>query len=143
MLAEWAKAAVPGAGPSGVGGDHKGWVTVDMLKRPQKYRPSPVGRLIALGGSAKTYTMRPGTYDDTPNSAFRQAVSRVRKAIADAVADQMLASRLLSEPAGGRSDANPSRFGLLLSPHEIIIRASADGPEIAPLALGAAITHQD
>jgi hypothetical protein len=143
VLAEWAKAAVPGAGPNGVGDDHKGWITANMLRRPLSYQPSPIERVIALGGSAKTYAMRPGPNDDPPNSAFRQAVSRVRTKIAARVADHGLANRLLSAPAGGRSDANPSRFGLLLSPHEIVIRDSADGPEIMPFALGAAVAHQE
>jgi hypothetical protein len=31
VLAEWAKAAVASAGPNGVGDDHKGWITIDML----------------------------------------------------------------------------------------------------------------
>jgi hypothetical protein len=133
VLAEWAKAAVPGAGPNGVGAGHRGWITVDMLKRPQGYRPGPIDRVLALGGSRDLYTKQP---DKTANGAFRQAVSRVRKRIAANVADQVLANRLLSEPSGGRSDSNPSRFGLLLSPHEIIIRMSADGPELPlPLAL--------
>jgi CRISPR-associated protein (TIGR02584 family) len=143
VLAEWAKRAVPGAGPNGVGGNHKGWITVDMLKRPQSYRPSPIDRVVALGGNAKTYARAPNANDKTANSAFRQAVSRVRKAIAGAVADQVLANRLLSEPSGGRSDGNPSRFGLLLSPHEIVIRASEDGPEIAPFAFTASPTFAD
>jgi hypothetical protein len=103
-----------------------------MLRRPQAYRPSPVGRVIELGGNRRTYT--PVGRDKTANSAFRQAVSRVRRAVAGAVAEQVLANRLLAEPSGGRSDDNPSRFGLLLSPHEIVIRASEDGPEIAPFA---------
>jgi CRISPR-associated protein (TIGR02584 family) len=135
VLAEWAKAAVPGAGPNGVGPEHRGWITIDMLRRPQAYRPSPVGRVIELGGSRRTYTTV--GHDKTANSAFGQAVSRVRRAIAAAVVEQVLANRLLAEPSGGRSDDNPSRFGLLLSPHEIVIRASEVGPEIAPLALAA------
>jgi hypothetical protein len=36
----------------------------------------------------------------------------LRKAIAGAVADQVLANRLLSEPLRGRSDANRSRSAL-------------------------------
>jgi CRISPR-associated protein (TIGR02584 family) len=141
VLAEWAKAGVPGAGPNGVGPEHRGWITVDMLRRPQAYQPSPVGRVIELGGNRKTYT--PVGRDKTANSAFRQAVSRVRRAIAGAVAEQVLANRLLAEPSGGRSDDNPSRFGLLLSPHEIVIRASEGGPEIAPFAFAAHSTDTD
>jgi hypothetical protein len=137
VLAEWAKAAVAGAGPNGVGADQRGWITVDMLRRPQNYRPSPIERVVALGGSPRTYARAPGADDKTANSAFRQAVSRVRTAIAGAVADQVLANRLLSAPSGGRGGDNPSRFGLLLSPHEIVIRAREDGPEIAPFALTA------
>jgi CRISPR-associated protein (TIGR02584 family) len=137
VLAEWAKAAVAGAGPNGVGADHRGWITVDMLRRPQCYQPSPIARVIALGGSPKTYTKSPSADDKTANSAFRQAVSRVHTAIAGAVADQVLANRLLSEASGGRGADNPSRFGLLLSPHEIVIRAHEDGPEIPPFALSA------
>ncbi len=135
VLAEWAKTGVLGAGPNGVGPEHRGWITVDMLRRPQAYRPSPVGRVIELGGTRSTYTL--AGRDKTANSAFRQAVSRVRRAIAGAVAEQVLANRLLAEPSGGRSDDNPSRFGLLLSPHEIAIRASEEGPEIAPFAFAA------
>ena len=143
VLAEWAKAAMPGAGPSGVGAEHRGWITVDMLRRPQAYRRNPIDRAVALGGNPKTYVRTPRANDKTANSAFRQAVSRVRKAIAAHVADQVLANRLLAEPSGGRSDGNPSRFGLLLSPHEIVIRASEDGPEIAPFAFTAAGAYAD
>jgi hypothetical protein len=88
VLAEWAKAAVPGAGPDGVGGDHKGWITLDMLKRPQNYQRSPIERVIALGGNTKTYVRKPNPDDGTPNSAFGQAVSRLRKKIAGSVAEQ-------------------------------------------------------
>jgi CRISPR-associated protein (TIGR02584 family) len=143
VLAEWAKAAVPGAGPNGAGDDHRGWITIDMLKRPQIYRPSPVQRVVALGGNPKTYVRNPSLNDESPNSAFRQAVSRVRKRIAEAVVDQVLANRLLSEPLGGRSGDNPSRFGLLLSPHEIVIRASEEAPEIAPFAFTAHVADGD
>jgi CRISPR-associated protein (TIGR02584 family) len=135
VLAEWAKAGVAGAGPNGVGPEHRGWITVGMLRRPQACRPSPVGRVIELGGNRSTYTLV--GRDKTANSAFRQAVSRVRRAIAGAVAEPVLANRLLAEPSGGRSDENPSRFGLLLSAHEIVIRASEDEPEIAPFAFAA------
>jgi CRISPR-associated protein (TIGR02584 family) len=137
VLAEWAKAAVVGAGPNGVGDGHRGWITLDMLRNPQSYRPSPIHRVVELGGSPRTYSRAPSANDKTANSAFRQAVSRVRKAIGAAVADQVLANRLLSEPSGGRGGGNPSRFGLLLSPHEVVIRAREDGPEIAPFALTA------
>jgi hypothetical protein len=46
----------------------------------------------------------------------------------------VLANRLLGEPVGGRTGDNPSRFGLLLSPHEIVIPSSDDGLELAPFA---------
>jgi CRISPR-associated protein (TIGR02584 family) len=141
VLAEWAKAAVPGAGPNGVGGNHRGWITSTMLKRPRAFRRNPVARVLELGGSPRLYDA--DADDKEANKAFGQAVSRVRESIGEAVAEEVLANRLLSEPTGGRTEANPSRFGLLLSPQEIVIRASEDGPEVAPFARGMGTGQED
>lgn len=134
VIAEWAKAAVPSVGPAGAGGNHGGWLTPEMIQLPQNYEPNPIARLNRLGGSRKTFKSdTSGSADPkAANNAFGQAVARVRARIEEHVLDKTLAARLLGRQAAG--DGEPARFGLMLSPHEIIIRAREDGPEIPPFS---------
>lgn len=135
VLAEWAKVCVPGAGPDGVGGNHCGWITAQAIREPHLSRPNPIRRLIALGGSRRTYSPDTSTRKDdgtTPNAAFGQAVARVKTAIRSNVLDEVLATRLLGDAK--RAKGVPARFGIGLASHEIIIRETENGPDIDPTA---------
>lgn len=138
LLAEWAKAVVPGAGPNGIGGNNVGWLTATTIRRPDLARRNPVERLARIGGGKLGARLAPTpankTQEEENYKVLRDGVSYLREKIAAAIGDQALASRLISEPVGGRSESNPARFGLRLSPDEIVIRAHEGGPEIAPFA---------
>ncbi len=132
LLAEWAKKPVPGCGREGAGSGHSGWINADMIKRPHRYDPNPIARLIALGGSKRTYRADTREAEKGANAAFGQHIARVRTILGQRILDKYLAERLLAEATGGRTADDPPRYGIDLASHEIVIRASEDGPELEP-----------
>jgi CRISPR-associated protein (TIGR02584 family) len=139
VLAERAQAALPGAGPSGTGLEHRGWINSMMItSEDQNDARRPLQRLYEFAD--ERFRLRLTTIPQTNISkeqmlaVFRSAIGNVRTRIDENVPDEVLASRLLGRRSRSRGPQNPPRYGLLLSPHEIVIRASENGPELAPFA---------
>ena len=48
LMAEWRSEDRPGAGPEGIGQKHHGWLTLNMLAKPQDQTINPVERFLAI-----------------------------------------------------------------------------------------------
>jgi CRISPR-associated protein (TIGR02584 family) len=130
VMAEWARDRVPGAGPQGVGPAHVGWLAREMFLDPAVLGDrNPVARFLEIydacvGNSDKRQASRrnlkprPSTAEEREENAtyITERVSALREEIADAVADPLLRERL-----GGKQKRIRGRFGLSLTPSEIVI----------------------
>ncbi len=126
LMAEWAKDEVPGAGPGGIGTQHKGWLTYEMLANPEYLRPNPIKRLIDIhqgvgGGTINDLTDFPANATQRRGNKkwFSPHLSDLRKAIAAQLRHPQLHERFGAPMDTSKKD---QKFGLNLLPHEIEIR---------------------
>jgi CRISPR-associated protein (TIGR02584 family) len=156
LMAEWAKAQVPGAGPDGVGAGNTGWLTPEMFgsgQEPAAERaalPEATARFAELCGQADADSTAQSILDQGLDEApehygDRNTSKRTRKGVYDAYIKHRLSrvrskiqcevmvgdlAEMLGAPANPHT--HPRRFGLLVRPDEIIVRRDPDGLEIPP-----------
>ena len=128
-LAEVARERWPGAGPGGIGSEHRGWLTVrdfelngsrgtitylhfyDAVFRRTADRADALAKEITKIGDAKTGDI------EAMRSRFREIRSRLGIALEQHIPDPGMRSRFCEHGAG----RSPRRFGLVLNPSDIVI----------------------
>ena len=133
LMAEAAQGSLSGAGPDGIGHNHKGWLAMAMFKEPQKFQPSRTERLRAIYDTtfhegtdrvddlANVFAMTPNVekQKDRNQNYISQHLSDLRDVIEAHLQNEILAARF---GAPRNRMAQRGRFGLLLAPKEIVIR---------------------
>ncbi|MFZ1415279.1 MAG: CRISPR-associated ring nuclease Csm6 [Defluviicoccus sp.] len=130
LLAVAARDARPGAGPDGVGAEHRGWLTVHDLRLPDDPMVAEFVRVYERlrdpGGKLPppfAEKLKPTDKDPWPAiKVFSQIRANLERELESKVADRLLLERLRfgkGEGTGGQ----PNRFGLRLAADQIEIIA--------------------
>ena len=132
LMAEWARDEIPGAGPEGVGPDHHGWLTTDILAWPELADPNPIWRFMEIYASAcvcesekpdlmrHNITPKPANQEQREGNRrfFTPILSRLRDQIQIQVKFPSIINRFCPPKITSKKE---KKFGLCLSPKEISI----------------------
>jgi hypothetical protein len=149
LMAEWQRDAREGAGPHGVGPNHRGWMTARMFEYPDKYDPNPVARFLEIYDQTfRTSGERSDSMalmiDPAPSEPARSKLNvdafaqwkarlqnalhnRLHPALADCFGAPLKPVRVRA--LVGRKTGNRVVFGLRLDPSEIVIRRETSAME--------------